>query len=466
MSSPRLSVITKTTVFQLVLYASAGFVVLALLILWGLGWLSIQQIDAREQARIDGVLAAATEIYEEQGRAALIAEIQAEEDRIWEEDFIFEILEQEEDLIVLRNEEFDPLAGYPGLHTDEEFTFVLLDHPEIDELVRAELIEFDTGDTLTVGRFVPQDRYEVWSFMIFASIALVVIVMPLSLLTGYFLSRNVVRRLQTISQTAEEVGQGKLIARAPLNGSGDEFDRLSMGLNTMLDRLQVLNRNIEAVSIGVAHDLKTPIANVQGRLELMRRDLSNPALLEEHIGVAETRIGQLLRTFEALLRLGEVEAGKRKEAFDAFDLSSAAQEIVENYEAVFEDGDKFLTSQIDPCLMIQGDRELVDQLMANLLENALEHARDAAQVFLRLTSDGERAVLTIGDDGPGIPPPMRARIFERFVRGDASRTTPGNGLGLSLVKAIAELHGTEVQLLEDQKGAVFQISFSKIKALP
>ena len=222
----------------------------------------------------------------------------------------------------------------------------------------------------------------------------------------------------------------------------------------MLGALAQLNANIEAVSVGVAHDLKTPLANIGGRLELMERDASDPEALQGHIEAAQAYLAELLRIFEALLRIGEVESGRRKAAFAPLNLSEIVGNIGEAYAPVFEDAQKTLELNVSSGVRLDGDRELIDQMLSNLLENALEHSRDAAQVELTL----DAKVLTIGDDGPGIPPAHHARIFERFYRADSSRTNPGSGLGLALVKSIADLHAMNIALDTNAKGAVFRIT--------
>ncbi|MEL6837930.1 MAG: HAMP domain-containing sensor histidine kinase [Pseudomonadota bacterium] len=280
-------------------------------------------------------------------------------------------------------------------------------------------------------------------------------------MTGYFLSRSVFNRIEGISQTAAAVAAGQMTSRVPQSDRYDEFDRLAGGINQMLDRLAALNANIEAVSVGVAHDLRTPLTNIGGRLELISRDRANPDAVEKHIEAAEGYLSQLLGIFDALLRLGEVEAGRRKAAFDVVDLSALAADMAEAYAPIFEDANKSFQAHIDSGARISGDRELLEQLVANLLENAVEHARDAAQVGLSVRITADTVTLAISDDGPGISPANRTRIFERFYRADGSRSTPGNGLGLSLVKAIADLHGADITLDEDAPGAVFTLVFSR-----
>lgn len=432
---------------------------LSLAVIWTLGPFRISQIEATELQEITDMLEYVVFVEDDEGEAALIDVINWDEDRdVWTQDDIFVILEDEETLLAYRDPENEILAGFAGLWGSDTSEETTLDHPEIERPVVTQGHWFDDGSSVIVGRFVPERVFSIQSFVGIASIALITIVLPLALLTGFFLSRSVFQRLEVFWQTAETVSKGRLDARAPLTGSGDEFDRLGSGINQMLDKVEALTRNVEAVSVGVAHDLKTPLANIGGRLELIRRDINDPKAVAEHVDLAEARLQSLLRIFDALLRMGEIESGRRRAAFAPVDVSALCGEMAESFAPLFEEADKTLNVVIAPNLQTEGDRDLLTQLAANLLENALEHSRDAACVHIMLSRNGDQIYLEIGDDGPGIPPSAAARIFERFFRADASRSTPGNGLGLSLVKAIADLHQADISLLTDRPGAVFALS--------
>ncbi|MEM6859073.1 MAG: sensor histidine kinase, partial [Pseudomonadota bacterium] len=202
-----------------------------------------------------------------------------------------------------------------------------------------------------------------------------------------------------------------------------------------------------------------------GRLQLIERDANDPAAVKEHVSVANERIGSLLRALDALLRLGQIEAGARREAFEPFDLSELSNELAESFEPLFEEGDKSFEARVSSGVTVLGDRNLVAQLITNLLENALEHARDGAKVWLELSADEDGAKLLIGDDGPGVPANRAEEIFDRFVRMDPGRSKAGNGLGLSLVKSIASLHGGRAEAASTYPGLVIVVSFSSETAL-
>ncbi len=458
MSSPKLRTILRSAVFQLTLVSSAVFVLIMLAILWAISAYQLQDIENHERADITNVMTYLEDLYYDSGVESVTDAIAIDGRAIWDQDDVFPILEQGDYVVVFRDPDYEPVAGYQGLWSGDDWSVETLDHGIIDDSLLSYGKGLRGGYSLRVARFIPEQRWEIEGFRAFGTLALIVVGLPLSLAIGYFLSRRVFRRIASISDTAQAVASGAVDTRAPISDSNDEFDRLSMGINQMLDRVETLNRNISSVSVGVAHDLKTPLANIRGRLELIERDVTDPDAVKAHVEAADTHLDGLLRIFDAILRLGEVEAGQRKAAFQTVDLSTLASSLGEAFEPAFEDRDKTLTSDIARDIRVKGDQELLAQLITNLLDNGIEHARDGAKVRLSLRADPTHAVLEVSDNGPGIAPVHRDQIFERFYRGEASRTTPGNGLGLSLVKAIADLHGAKIELLPDTDGSTFRVT--------
>lgn len=461
MSSPSLRTILRSAVFQITVVSSVVFVLVSLALLWGWSAYMLSQINQDERARVTEVMNYLEDLYYNQGEEAVIDAIKFDDRRLWEQEDIFPILERGDQVITFRDPNYEPIAGYPGLWGTDGWTDEKLEHDVIDDL----LINYGTslrgGYFLRVARFYPQERWDIEGLRVLGAVALIIIGLPLSLVTGFYISRKVLRRIEPISETAQAVGAGAVDTRAPLSNSNDEFDMLSIGINRMLDRVESLNRNIKSVSVGVAHDLKTPLANIRGRLELIDRDADDPAAVKEHVDAAENHLTGLLRIFDAILRLGEVEAGQRKSAFRKVDLTELTKTLGDSYAAVFEDRDKTLITDIGRDIHVEGDQELLAQMISNLLDNGVEHARDGATVRLTLRADKTTVTLEVSDNGPGIAPHHADQVFERFYRGDASRSTPGNGLGLSLVKAISDLHDATIELLSDTDGASFEITLPR-----
>jgi len=252
--------------------------------------------------------------------------------------------------------------------------------------------------------------------------------------------------------------RGNLSRRIALRGSGDEFDRLSTNLNEMLDRMQMLMDGLRQVSNDIAHDLRTPLTRLRQHLEgahLRARTVAEYQLVVDK-AIAET--DEILGTFGALLRIAQIEAGTRRAAFTAVDLSGVLQTIVETYAAVAEDHEHDLASRIADGITVRGDRQLLTQMIANIVENALRHTPAGTRIELELAA-ASGPICTIRDNGPGIPEPERQRVFRRFYRLDSSRATPGSGLGLSLVAAIAELHRIAVEVGDNQPGLRVTLRF-------
>jgi signal transduction histidine kinase len=268
---------------------------------------------------------------------------------------------------------------------------------------------------------------------------------------GLFMTRNMLARVEAVNRTSERIIRGDLSQRVPLTGSGDEFDQLAANLNNMLDRIERLMLGMRQVTDNIAHDLRTPLARLRARLEvtlLERPDVNRYGeALHETIAEAD----RLLGTFNALLSIAEAEAGARRESMAMVDLAEIARSVAELYEPVADEKGLALTVEAEPGIAVQGDRHLLSQAVANLLDNALKYTPKGA-VSLTVRRAGNRARLEVADTGPGIPADRRDAVFDRFVRLEGSRSTPGNGLGLSLVRAVAKLHGGEAWLEDNTPG--------------
>jgi signal transduction histidine kinase len=294
------------------------------------------------------------------------------------------------------------------------------------------------------------------SFLVTAALAVI-----LGVGAGIFLSRSILHRVENVTKTAEGIIGGDLSQRIALSGSGDDFDRLSATLNTMLDRITGLLESLRQVSSDIAHDLRTPLSHLRQRLESVR---TREASIEEYKQAIDDAIEEadaLLGTFSALLRIAQIEAGMRRSSFRSVDLSDVMRTVADAYRPVLEDGRHFLQTDISKEVKITGDRELLFQLFVNLIENALRHTPPGCHIKMRLRDSPTGVLAEVSDDGPGVPLQERERVFQRFYRLEHSRTTPGNGLGLSLVAAIAELHHATIDLLDNKPGLIVLIRFPK-----
>jgi signal transduction histidine kinase len=276
----------------------------------------------------------------------------------------------------------------------------------------------------------------------------VVLILILGAAGGALMSRNMLQRLDTINRTSGEIIAGDFSRRVPLNGSGDEFDSLAENLNRMLDRIERLMRGLREVTDSVAHDLRTPLNRLRNRLEESVARLNAGGQQADEIERAIAETDQLIATFNALLLIAETDAGTTRAAMSALDLGGVAADVVELYEPLAEERKISLVLMPDTSVVVEGNRSLIAQALANLVDNAIKYTPAGGKVRIRAANTSAGVELSVADSGPGIPLVDRARVTERFVRLEASRSSPGTGLGLSLVVAVAHYHRAEL-VLED-----------------
>jgi signal transduction histidine kinase len=283
----------------------------------------------------------------------------------------------------------------------------------------------------------------------------------LAALGGAVLSAALLKRLDAINRTSRAIVEGNLADRVPTRGTDDELDRLAANLNEMLDRIQSLMQTVRHVSNDIAHDLRTPLGRLRHRLEEARATATSVAAYESAIERALADVDELLEMFSALLRIAQIEAGTRRAAFAAVDLSGLFLELAEAYGPVADDRRQRLRADVAEGIAYRGDRQLLVQMLANVLENALRHTPEGATITLSLARTPEGTVGVLADDGPGIPDHARAKVFQPFFRLEASRNTPGSGLGLALVAAIADLHRIRVELAGNHPGLKVVLRFGR-----
>jgi signal transduction histidine kinase len=314
--------------------------------------------------------------------------------------------------------------------------------------VRGRMVQLPGGHTLFVGLDV-EDEARFVAGMINAVILASGLALALGVVSGAVVSRRFARRLADINAAARKVMAGRLDARAPRNHSEDDLDELSGNFNAMLDRVEHLMQRMRSAGDSIAHDLRLPLTRMRGRLEAALVEEGGIEAREAALAQAINDSEELLKTFNAVLSLTRLQAGERRRAFETLDPAEILADVAEMYEPVCEEAGLEFGSEIQPGLKVTGDRELLAQAVANLLDNAVKYTPEGGAVVLRLrkTRDGATEV-SVTDTGPGIPPEDRARVLERFVRLEESRSLPGVGLGLSLVQAIAEVHGARLTLDE------------------
>jgi len=282
------------------------------------------------------------------------------------------------------------------------------------------------------------------------------LVFILGCFASWFVARRVLKRIDDMSETAHGIMEGDLKGRLAITGTGDELDRLALNLNAMLDRIGELMAGMQQVTDNIAHDLKTPLTRLRNRAEEALRSAKSPDELRTALDGAIEEADNLIRVFNALLMLARLEAGRISENMTELDLSEIVSGVAELYEPLAEEAGLSLVGEVEPGLRITGNRELVGQAIANLIDNALkyggpEQGGDGA-VTVAAKRNGAEIELSVADHGPGIPEADRGRVLDRFVRLDTSRSKPGFGLGLSLASGVVRLHGGQLGLEDNAPG--------------
>jgi signal transduction histidine kinase len=413
-------------------------------VLW---WNTAGALDRQVEAAIRADATALVERRDSGGRGALITAI---EDRL-------ALDVQNEALYLLEAADRSRLAGnlsaWP-VEADVDSAWIRMPLQRDGGATEARLLrlELEDGERLLVGRDVAEklrlrgllSEGIAWAASASAALAM---------LGAFLLRRALEKRLQPIYRTAAAIGAGDMTRRVPLSDRGDEFDRLGQTMNAMLDRIARLMEGVRGVSDAIAHDLRTPIARARAKLEESLLSAKDEESLRAAVEQGIADLDGIARIFQAVLRIAEVEAGARRAAFATTDLAPVLTELADLYGAVAESHDQVLEVEVPGALPLVGDRDLLAQAAVNLLDNALKFTPPGGTVRLAARLVDSEIEVSVSDDGPGMPDHERRRAGERFFRADAARSTPGSGLGLSLVRAVAGLHGGAVLLADTHPGA-------------
>jgi signal transduction histidine kinase len=284
----------------------------------------------------------------------------------------------------------------------------------------------------------------------------VVFLVVLGVAGGLFIARRVLKRIDAMTATSDRIMAGDLSGRLPVAGSGDEFDRLGNSLNAMLERIEGLMAGVKHVSDNIAHDLKTPLTRLRNQAEEALRSAKSEADYRAALEGTIEESDSLIRTFEALLMISRAEAGEARTIMVDFDAAEVANDVAELYEPLAEEKKLSIEVDVNPPLPAHGNRELIGQALANLVDNAIKHgvppAGGPGKIRIAARAEAGRILVSVADPGPGIPEKDRGRALERFVRLEESRSRPGAGLGLSLAAAVARLHGGDLVLEDNAPG--------------
>lgn len=435
----------------------------ALLLAAGLGtlyWAASRYVDTQVAAGLQGEIAGLRQLDGEYGRARLIAALDAARHA------------------VSGNRRYFLLVGRSGRIVAGDLT-AWPAHLKPDGRVRTIWIEDDlraglNGDedgywpavatTLADGArllVVRSERQaEELQEFIYSTMAVILSVsVALALTLGWLLGRTMLQRIDTINMTARAITAGELDRRVPMSGRNDEFDELAQHLNAMLARITQLLGGMHRVTDNVAHDLRRPLTRLRNRLEVTLLEARDTAQYRQTMTEAIADADDLIRTFNALLEIAQAESGSFRGEWRDVDIGELATELGELYQGIAEERDQALAIVAAPGAHVAGNRHLLAEALSNLLENAVKYTPHGGRITLKVERLAAAVRVVVADSGPGIPAPERERVLERFVRLESARSTSGNGLGLSLVRAVAQLHGATLALEDNAPGLEVRIDF-------
>lgn len=448
-----------SSTFRLALLYVILFTVSVLLIFTLIYWSSVRYMASQSDSAIQTEIQTLSERYETRGVPGLRRLIL---DRITRQQ------PTGSSLYLLSDPLGRPIVGnisrWPQVNAEDGWLNFNLDTSDRDDPelhpARARRFQLSGGFQLLVG----QDIHELKSAQRRIITALswgVILTLVLGLAGGFFISRTMLARLEIINETSQRIIAGDMKQRIPVSPRQDEFDRLSDNLNQMLDQIQKLMDGIRQVSDNIAHDLKTPLFRLRQKLEAMNVEAGSSGGHTEALQGALAEADRLLNLFNALLRIARLESESRKTAMTMLSLSELAGDVAELYEPLAEEKSQSLSVETPKSISLFADRDMLFQALANLLDNAVKYTPEGGDIRLSLSSQEHSVSIRVCDSGPGVALDQREKVFHRFYRTDTSRSTPGNGLGLSLVKAVARLHDGRVSLLDNHPGLCVELSLPR-----
>ena len=434
----------RSLIFRYALIYTALFCATSLAILGFLYWSTF----ALDQGRVDAEISAEADLLQEKFSRKGVAEIKT-------------ILARRSSdrpgastIYMLATQRLEWVAGNLQVWPDgEPAGQEMVEFPlgETSERARGRTVELPDGLRLLVGRNLGEGA-KFRDLILQAMLGAFGLTFVLGIAGGLLVGRRVSSRLEEINQNSAAILAGDFTRRMPVGSGGDEFDDLSENLNRMLDRIEGLVEGMRSVSDEIAHDLRSPISRLKSRIEvaLLTEDDTDAyrSVLQETVVEAD----RILSIFNALLAITLAESGAERERFQDVDLDDMAADVVDTYEPLASETGLALARESSGQALVRGEPHLLAQALANLLDNAIKYVPAGGRIVIRLERTEEAQSLVVEDNGPGMPEDFRDRAFERFSRADSSRTEPGSGLGLSLVRAVAHLHGGEVRLVDAGPG--------------
>lgn len=447
----------RTTSFRLALAYLAIFVASSATLLGFIYWTTSGAIDRESEQIIEAEVTGLREQYRQWGLVGLVRVIEERSKGDRADEMRYLVAGPRYDRIAGNLNAWPPeLRGRRGL---VEFPLSVA-YGEREESRQTMAVAYDlpNGFRLLVGRDM-KERSDFRERVIGAIAWSLALTLAFGLVGGYWVSRHLMRRVDVINRTSGEIRAGDLKQRVPVTSKGDEFDQLALNLNAMLDQIERLMAGMRQVTANIAHDMRTPLNRLRARLEVTLIEKPDEARYREAIQETIDETDHIIATFNAMLSIAEAEAGTKGESLARTELAPLVDQVAELYEPLAEEKDLSLAVEHAGTAVARADRHLLSQTIANLLDNAIKYTPAGGRISVRTEGGPRGAEVTVADTGPGIPPEFREKVLERFVRLEQSRSTPGNGLGLSLVQAVARMHGASLSLDDNAPGLSVTLRF-------
>jgi signal transduction histidine kinase len=446
----------RATIFRMALSYLGIFTVSAIALLALVSWTTSVFIEWQIQETVEAESTGLSEQYKERGITGLAEVIAGRASQDLERRAVY-LLSSPDGTRVAGN-----LFGWPAQVANEagwiRFPIERLGEAGFGTEILGRLYILPDGHRLLVGRSLFEAKRVKSAINRALGWGLAVTIL-LGIVGGYLTSRHMLQRVDSMSRTARRIVGGDMASRMKLTGAHDEFDQLAASFNDMMDEIERLVGNIRTVTDNIAHDLRTPLNRLRSRIDVALLAKPDAADLRRTLEETLSEADNLLATFNALLAISHAESGQRLHTFEPLDPARLAEDVAELYEPLAEDKGVTLICHAVQGAQLQGDRHLLFQALANLVDNAVKYTPEDGRVTVAVVQDGDRVEISVADTGPGIPKADHARVLDRFVRLDQTRSTPGNGLGLSLVRAVARLHGATLSLEDNTPGLKVRIGF-------
>lgn len=447
----------RSSSFRLSLVYMILFAGSVLLLLGFIYWATVGYMAEQTDATIEAEITGLAEQYRVGGLGKLVSILQDRVERDPDSSSVY----------LLASPTLSPLAGnidtWPDVKTGSDgwLTFSFKDTRVGGRVFQARARPFllQGGLHLLVGRDTRELR-AAQQLIIRALVWGMALTLALALVGSVIMSRSMLRRIERINLASRKIMAGDLQRRIETMGTDDEFDQLAISLNAMLDEIERLMDGIRHVTDSVAHDLRTPLTRLRTRLEQLHSELDTDSPITNRVEQSIADADQLLTTFGALLRIARIEAGGVKTNFKNVDLAALVQDAAELYDAVAEAKQIEINMQLRAKPQVQGDRDLLFQAIINLLDNAIKYSPQAGHIQLTLSMRDQQPLLSIADNGPGIPVEEHDKVMERFYRMDQSRSQHGSGLGLSLVAVVARMHNATLEFDDNHPGLIAELHFN------